>query len=85
MSPVVRCLQNRVFWQLPMVGRTHGQAPQSCLPWRRDRMLESTDHSMDCMEQQKVNIELEEQSNSGESLEDNYTELIESEKAAIRR
>ncbi|XP_048803729.1 sodium-coupled neutral amino acid transporter 4 [Lagopus muta] len=47
-------------------------------------MLESTDHSMDCMEQQKVNIELEEQSNSGESLEDNYTELIESEKAAIR-
>lgn len=40
---------------------------------------------MDCMEQQKVNIELEEQSNSGESLEDNYTELIESEKAAIRR
>ena len=48
-------------------------------------MLESTDHSMDGMEQQKVNIELEEQSNSGESLEDNYTELIDSEKAAIRR
>ncbi|XP_031445478.1 sodium-coupled neutral amino acid transporter 4 [Phasianus colchicus] len=47
-------------------------------------MLESTDHSMDLMEQQKVNIELEEQSNSGESLEDNYTELIDSEKAAIR-
>ncbi|XP_046763180.1 sodium-coupled neutral amino acid transporter 4 isoform X3 [Gallus gallus] len=47
-------------------------------------MLESADHSVDLMEQQKVNIELEEQSNSGESLEDNYTELIDSEKAAIR-
>ncbi|NXU57461.1 S38A4 protein, partial [Turnix velox] len=39
---------------------------------------------MDCMELQKVNIELDEQSNSGESLEDNYTELTDSEKAAIR-
>lgn len=48
-------------------------------------MLEIADHSMDRMEQQNVNIELEEQSNSGESLEDNYTELIDSEKAAIRR
>lgn len=48
-------------------------------------MLESADHSVDLMEQQNVNIELEEQSNSGESLEDNYTELIDSEKAAIRR
>ncbi|OXB61736.1 hypothetical protein ASZ78_016922 [Callipepla squamata] len=47
-------------------------------------MLESADHSVDRMELQKVNIELEEQSNSGESLEDNYTELIDSEKAAIR-
>ncbi|KFO10404.1 Sodium-coupled neutral amino acid transporter 4 [Balearica regulorum gibbericeps] len=38
---------------------------------------------MDRMELQKVNIELDDQSNSGESLEDNYTELVESEKAAI--
>ncbi|XP_017684674.1 PREDICTED: sodium-coupled neutral amino acid transporter 4 isoform X1 [Lepidothrix coronata] len=39
---------------------------------------------MDRMELQKVNIELDDQSNSGESLEDNYTELVDSEKAAIR-
>ncbi|KFP30207.1 Sodium-coupled neutral amino acid transporter 4 [Colius striatus] len=39
---------------------------------------------MDRMELQKVNIELDNQSNSGESLEDNYTELVDSEKAAIR-
>lgn len=40
---------------------------------------------MDRMELQKVNIELDDQSNSGESLEDNYTELVDSEKAAISR
>ncbi|NXI06632.1 S38A4 protein, partial [Irena cyanogastra] len=39
---------------------------------------------MDRMELQKVNIEAEDQSNSGESLEDNYTEPADLEKAAIR-
>ncbi|NXC54040.1 S38A4 protein, partial [Aleadryas rufinucha] len=39
---------------------------------------------MDRMELQKVNIEPDGQSNSGESLEDNYTEPADSEKAAIR-
>ncbi|NWW34121.1 S38A4 protein, partial [Panurus biarmicus] len=39
---------------------------------------------MDRMELQKVNIEPDDQSNSGESLEDNYTEPADSEKAAIR-
>ncbi|NXF05600.1 S38A4 protein, partial [Smithornis capensis] len=39
---------------------------------------------MDRMELQKVNIELDDQSNSGESLEDNYTEQVDSVKAAIR-
>ncbi|XP_014726600.1 PREDICTED: sodium-coupled neutral amino acid transporter 4 isoform X2 [Sturnus vulgaris] len=38
---------------------------------------------MDRMELQKVNIEPDDQSNSGESLEDNYTEPADSEKAAI--
>ncbi|XP_065544748.1 sodium-coupled neutral amino acid transporter 4 [Lathamus discolor] len=38
---------------------------------------------MDRMELQKVNIELDNQSNSGESLEDNYTEVADSEKSAI--
>ncbi|XP_025906079.1 sodium-coupled neutral amino acid transporter 4 [Nothoprocta perdicaria] len=40
---------------------------------------------MDRMELQKVNIELDDQSNSGESLEDSYTEMAESEKAAVIR
>lgn len=40
---------------------------------------------MDRMELQKVNIEPDGQSSSGESLEDNYTEPADSEKAAIRR
>ncbi|NXH43357.1 S38A4 protein, partial [Dicaeum eximium] len=39
---------------------------------------------MDRMELQKVNIEPDDQSNSGESLEDNYTEPADSEKAGIR-
>ncbi|NXQ57994.1 S38A4 protein, partial [Anthoscopus minutus] len=39
---------------------------------------------MDRMELQKVNIEPDDQSNSGESFEDNYTEPADSEKAAIR-
>ncbi|NWV99785.1 S38A4 protein, partial [Machaerirhynchus nigripectus] len=39
---------------------------------------------MDRMELQKVNIEPDGQSNSGESLEDNYTEPADSEKASIR-
>ncbi|NXF93389.1 S38A4 protein, partial [Eubucco bourcierii] len=39
---------------------------------------------MDRMELQNVNIKLDDQSNSGESLEDNYSELVDSEKAAIR-
>ncbi|NWW06790.1 S38A4 protein, partial [Oreocharis arfaki] len=38
---------------------------------------------MDRMELQKVNIEPDGQSNSGESLEDSYTEPCDSEKAAI--
>ncbi|XP_005419310.1 sodium-coupled neutral amino acid transporter 4 [Geospiza fortis] len=38
---------------------------------------------MDRMELQKVNIEPDDQSNSGESLEDNYREPADSEKAAI--
>ncbi|NXQ24343.1 S38A4 protein, partial [Alaudala cheleensis] len=38
---------------------------------------------MDRMELQKVNIQPDDQSNSGESLEDNYTEPANSEKAAI--
>ncbi|NXA67359.1 S38A4 protein, partial [Mohoua ochrocephala] len=39
---------------------------------------------MDRMELQKVNIQPDGQSNSGESLEDNYTEPDDSEKAEIR-
>ncbi|NXA98335.1 S38A4 protein, partial [Melanocharis versteri] len=39
---------------------------------------------MDRMELQKVNIEPDDQSNSGESLEDSYTEPAGSEKATIR-
>ncbi|XP_074425145.1 sodium-coupled neutral amino acid transporter 4 [Larus michahellis] len=39
---------------------------------------------MDRMELQKVNIKPDDRSNSGESLEDNYTELVDSGKAAIR-
>lgn len=40
---------------------------------------------MDRMELQKVNIQPDDQSNSGESLEDNYPEPADSEKAAIGR
>lgn len=40
---------------------------------------------MDRMELQKVNIDPDDQSNSGESLEDNYTEPADSGKAAIGR
>lgn len=40
---------------------------------------------MDRMELQKVNIELDEESNSGESTEDNYTEMVDPEKATINR
>lgn len=40
---------------------------------------------MDRMELQKVNIEPDGQSSSRESLEDNYTEPADSEKAAIRK
>ncbi|KAM8820651.1 S38A4 protein, partial [Eudromia elegans] len=39
---------------------------------------------MDRMELQKVNIEHDDQSNSGESLEDSYTDMAESDKAVIR-
>ncbi|KYO47676.1 sodium-coupled neutral amino acid transporter 4 [Alligator mississippiensis] len=38
---------------------------------------------MDRMELQKVNIELDDESNSGESIEDSYTETGDSEKATI--
>lgn len=40
---------------------------------------------MDRMELQKVNIELDEESNSGDSTEDNYTEMVDPEKATISR
>lgn len=87
MSSVVFRLQNRVFWQ-SLHGRKDLQAGSTvlftlrkwvCVCWKALTTL------MDRMELQKVNIELDDQSNSGESLEDNYTELVDLEKAAIRR
>lgn len=40
---------------------------------------------MDRMELHKINIELDEESNSEESTEDNYTEMGDPEKATISR
>lgn len=40
---------------------------------------------MDRMELRKVNIELDEESNSGDSTDDNYSEMVDPEKATISR
>lgn len=80
-------LQNRVFWQT-LRGREDLQADSTVLFTSRKRVCvcwKALTALMDRMELQKVNIELDDQSNSGESLEDNYTELVDLEKAAIRR
>lgn len=87
MSSVVFCLQNRVFWQ-PLHAREDLQADGTVLFTLKKRVCvcwEALTLLMARMELQKVNIEPDGQSNSGESLEDNYTEPADSEKAAISR